>query len=461
MILLMLQKTILALLLSGSLTVVGTPVLAHGGHGDEFQGAENAVTVGTIEVTPEVQQRIGLKVAPVSTRALSQGLQTTGRIEAIPSLTTEVNAPLAGRILQVLVRQGESVKAGQPLATLDSPEIRQLQVTAQQQKAQLQAERIRLQAQLTLAKTNYAREQELYAAKVTARRDLEQASAEYVGAQANLKAVQSQLQLVDAPLQARLAQLESVGRGGIVTLRAPQSGYVATQTAASGEAVEPGRALFQLVNTRQVWAVADIYEKDLAQVRLGQKVQVTVLGKSYGGTVAVVDPVVNSDTRTLQVRAVLANAQGVLKPGMFATMQLIQGQTAPVTVIPQGAVLQVEGKNLIYLKNGNAFVPTEVQLGSKIGDLVAVTEGVFEGDEVVVARAFQLRAQSLRSAPPDDGLKPELQTIPASSNVIPLWGWLAGGAALIGAFAGGMAVARQQMTGTMGPREQPQLKKES
>lgn len=447
-----------------SLTLTAMPVLAHGGHGDEFKGAESAVTEGTIQVAPEVQRTIGLKVAPVTTRALNQGFVTTGRIEAIPALTTEVNAPLAGRLLQVLVRQGAQVKVGQPLATLDSPEIRQLQVTAQQQKAQLQAERVRLQAQLTLALANYNREKELFAGKVSAQRDLQQAQAEYVSAQANLRATQSQLQFIDAPLQARLAQLGSVGKGGIVTLRAPQSGYIATQTAANGEAVEPGRELFQLVNTRQVWAVADVYEKDAAQVRLGQSVEVSIPGKKYSGTIAVVDPIVNADTRTLKVRAVLANPQGELKPGTFASIQVIQGKTTPVTVIPQSAVLEVEGQTIVYVKNGDEFVPTVVQLGSKVGTLVAV-DGLFEGDEVVTERVFQLRAQGLRGdnkAEPES--KPEVQTTSSPTgnfSEVPLWGWLVGGFALVGAFVGGMGVARQQMTGAASTKTRPQLKKES
>jgi len=449
-----------ALILSLSLALLARPALAHGGHDDEFQSVDQGGTEASIQVTPETQRTLGLRVAPVTIRTLSQSLQTTGRIEAIPALTTSINAPLAGRLLQVYVHQGEQVKVGQPLASLDSPEIRQLQVTAQQQKSQLSAEQMRLQAQLALAQANYRREQELYAAKISAQKELQLAQAEYISAQANLRAVQSQLLLINAPLQARLAQLGGMDRDGSILLRAPQSGYIATQNVVSGEAVEPGKTLLNLVNTRQVWAVADVYEKDNNQVHLGQRVRVSVPSQTHSGSITVIDPVVNSETRTLKVRAILANPRGELKPGMFASIQLLQGQTIPMMTIPQRAVLEVEGKAMVYVKNGTTFIPTEIELGPKDGDWVAVTDGLFEGDEVVTDRVFQLRAQSLKSRGKNlgEGETAEVSMGKANENQFPLWSWLAAGLALIGAFAAGMGVARWKIMEELRfPKKSPDL----
>jgi membrane fusion protein, heavy metal efflux system len=436
----MLKNTVIFL----SFWLALTPVWAHGGHGDEFKGAEKGATEGTIQVAPDVQKGIGLKVAPVQTRVLSQGLIATGRIEAVPSLSVEVNAPLAGRLLQVKAQQGQTVQRGQILAILDSPEIRQLAVEIAQQKTQIQADLFRLKAQVTLAKTTYAREKELYQAKISAQKDLQQAEAILLGAQADLGAAQSRLRLVNAPLQARLSQLGTLGKDNLIRLKAPQSGYIASQTVANGEAVQAGRVLFNIVNTRQVWATADVYEQDLAQVRRGQNVEVRVNAnpaKIFLGKVSVIDALVNTDTRTIKVRAVLDNRQNLLKPGMFASLKLVKGMSSPVLVIPQSAVLEVEGKQLVYVKNGDAFIPTTVQLGEKVGEVIAVTDGLFEGDEVVTERAFQLRAQGLRGTP-ETSKEVETETVTTHSE-LPWWSWLAGGLALAGAFMGGIVVARQ------------------
>ncbi len=440
----MLQKFISTAIMLSLLVI---PVWAHGGHDDEFKGIATP-SADTVHVTPAVQQAIGLKVAPVQIRSLQPGLGTTGRIEALPSLSIEVNAPLSGRLLQVPARQGQTVRTGETLATLDSPEIRQLTVDSAQQKSQIQADLLRLTAQVNLAKATYEREKQLYQADISAQKDLQQAQAALISAQADLRAAQSRLTLVAASLKARLAQLGSLNHGGVITLKAPQSGYIASQTIASGEAVEPGRLLFQIVNTRQVWATADIYEKDLAQIRLGQTVEVRVNAlptQVFSGKVSVIDAVVNADTRTLKVRALLNNAQGLLKPGMFANLTLVKGASVPVTIIPQSAVLDIDQQQVVYVKNGDDFIATPVQLGERFGAAVAVTDGLFEGDQVVTQRAFQLRAQGLRgdiSAAEPDG---EIEKKPLKSTEVSPWPWLAGALALAGAFVGGMWVARQQM----------------
>ncbi|WP_218082808.1 efflux RND transporter periplasmic adaptor subunit [Anthocerotibacter panamensis] len=445
------QITVVLLLLLSS----GGPLWAHGGHDDAFENA--APTTGQVKVAPEVQKALGIKVTPVEEQLLSTSLQVNGQIQAIPSQSAQIHAPVAGRVLRVQVQPGQAVQKGQTLVVLDSPEIRQLAVEAERTRTQAQAQVTQAQARVNLAQSTYEREQELVNLKISARKDFQVAEAELRQAQADLAAARAQVKLSGALLTNRLAQLGQVRSDGRVALLAPFAGVATNQQVSIGEAVEPGKMLFEVVNLNQVWAVAQVYEKDLGRVRPTQAVEVmteSYPGKTFRGRISSLDPIVNAETRTLAVRAVLANPGGLLKPQMFATLRLITGRMdRPVTVIARSAVLDVEGKKIVYVQNGDAFVPTEVQLGQMSGNLVEVTDGVFPGDQVVTQRAFQLRAEALKgSIPAEDSASGQVaaDSAPtpeaASTNTLPFWVWLLGGLGFsVGTFFAGLGVACRTM----------------
>lgn len=426
------------------ISIAALPVFAHGGgHGPQFKAAKSGTVEGAVEVPPEVQERIGLKVATVEVAPLSDGLELTGRIEAIPERTVEVNAPLSGRVVSVSVRQGQAVRAGQVLAVLDSPEIRELAVQVRRDEAVLQADLPRNAAQVEFARSAYKRESELFGRGISARREVELARAELVRAESELASARAKLRLTRGALDARLAQLGAAAGSDRVTLKAPRAGFIVSQNVTGGKAVEAGEVLFSLVDLSEVWATADVFEKDLPRVRRGQKVEIEpagVSGPALAGTVAVIDPLLDLEGRTVKVRAVLANAAGRLKPGMFAQIRLAVSAAKDVPVVPRAALIKAEGQDLVYVKNGDSFEPTQVLLGADFGDLVEVKDGLFEGDEVVVERAYQLRAQQLR-APAEDAPEPVAQ-----EPGLPIWLWLLLCLSLTAvAFGAGVAVTRKQM----------------
>ncbi len=449
------SKTVaVSLLLFG----VASPNWAHGGHDDDkFQGAENNTpNAEQVTVSPDVQKAIGLKIVAAKEQTLTTGLQVNGQIEAIPSKTAQVNAPVAGRILRLSVQPGQAVTFGQSLAVLDSSEIRTLAVERERAQAQGRTQVAQAQARLRLAKSNYEREKELVNLKISPRRDFEVAEAEFRQAETDLAAARTQLKLSSAQLNNRLAQLGqkdvSVRSDGIV-LASPITGIVADQKVTTGEAVEPGKMLFKVVSLRQVWATAQVYEKDLSRVQPGQPVEVVTQsypGKIFKGRISSLDSTINPETRTLAVRALLDNPGGLLKPAMFATLRLTTGSRAqPVTVIPRSAVLDIDGATVVYVQNGDAFEPVQVTLGQSDGPWIEVKDGVFPGDKVVSERAFQLRAQALKGVTPaekpieanqDLGKKTAQQPF---SVQVPVWWGLGGVLLLLGAFFAGMRVAKQ------------------
>ncbi|AGY58291.1 efflux RND transporter periplasmic adaptor subunit [Gloeobacter kilaueensis] len=438
---------------------LAVPAGAHGGHDDAFEQHQAAEAV---RVAPDVQKAMGLVVRPVQQRLLSSGLAVNGKIEAIPSHSADVNAPLAGRVLALYASRAQAVRTGQVLATLDSPEIRQLAVEAARSRVQARTAFKQAEARLALAEANYQREKDLLTKGISARRDFQLAEAERNQVRADREAARAQVQLADALLKSRLSQLGQRGvsarADGIVALAAPVAGVVAEQRVTAGEAVEPGKPLYKIIDLTAVWATAAVYEKDLAQVRPGEPVEVSVAAypnRTFRGRVASVDPAIDADTRTLGVRAILANPDGQLKPGMFATLRLVTGRASrAVAVIPRTAVIDADGQKLVYVQKGEAFVPTEVQLGRTDGeDLIEVKDGLAPGDRVVTQRAFQLRAQALKgSLAAEESASGQVSaensdsrpTAKADRAALPWWSWVVGGVLIaVGSFVAGVGVARR------------------
>jgi len=477
---------------------MGTPavVLAHGGHGNEFQGGGEATqTAGSIQVDAETAKRLGIKVEPVNKTELAVGIKTTGQIETLPNKKVEVTAPIPGTVVELLVEPGASVKAGQPVALLSSPDLVELRVESQEKRAEAEADLQQAQADLKLAQQNLERQSQIAAAdieqtrtelkvaqeqydrdrdlvragalprrqmleslahlaegkaqlaKATSRREVLEAEAQLKRAQSAVKVAQSRIRLSSATYQTRLSQLGTRANAkGLVTVSAPISGRVADREVTLGQSFEDaGGKLMTIVNDSRVFATANIYEKDLNKVETGQRVSVKVSSlpnRTFTGRIKRIGSVVQGETRVVPVQAELDNFGGQLKPGMFAQLEVLTDQTpTAILVIPNWAVVEANGKKLVYIQNGNAYQSAEVTLGQTSGDMVEVKSGLFDGDRVVTQGAMQLYAQSLRgnNKTPADHAETPLPSQSADSSksgsTLPWWLVIpAGGAIAAAAF---------------------------
>ena len=483
-----------------SLVLLTTPadVLAHGGHGNEFKGGtEASVGAGSIQVDAETAKRIAIKVEPVNRQRLSVGIKTTGQIETLPSQKVEVTAPISrATVVELLVEPGASVKAGQPIAVLTAPDLVELRVESQEKRAEAEADMQQAQADLNLAQQNLVRQRQIATADIaqartevkvaqeqydrdmdlvksgalprrqmlesqarlaegkaelavsTSRREVLEAEAQLKRAQSVVEVAQSRIRLSSTTYQTRLQQLgTSANAEGLVTVTAPISGRVAAREATLGQSFEDaGGKLMTIVNDSKVFATANIYEKDLAKVKTGQGVSLKVGSlpdRTFNGRIAVIESVVEGETRVVPVKAELDNSDGVLKPGMFAELEVLTDRTpTAILAVPSSAVVEANGKKLVYIQNGNAYQPTEVTLGQTSGDMVEVKSGLFEGDLIATQRAPQLYAQSLRGGSQanddahDEAPAPSQATNSSKSGSTLPW-WLvipAGGAIAAGAF---------------------------
>ncbi|OYD95775.1 efflux transporter periplasmic adaptor subunit [Nostoc sp. 'Peltigera membranacea cyanobiont' 210A] len=493
--------TFLSLLLLASPAVV----LAHGGHGDEFQGGSEATsTNNSIQVDADTAKRLGIKVEPVQRQRLAIGIKTTGQIETLPNQKVEVTTPIEGaKVVELLVEPGASVKLGQPVAIVTSPGLVTLRVESQDKLAQGQADLQQAQADLRLAQQNYQRYQQIANSEIAqaqsqvdfaqekynkdkqlategalprrnaleSQTQLAQAKAELtkansrrevIAAENQLKRAQASVQLAKSNInrsntsyQTRLAQLGNLPNSkGLVTVTAPISGKVADREVTIGQTFnDAGGKLMTIVNDSRLFATANIYEKDLGRVKTGQRVTLKVASmpeRTFSGRISRIGTTVEGETRVVPVQAEIENSRGQLKPGMFAELEVLTEQTSSaISAIPTSAVVDANGKKVVYVQNGNAYQTVEVTLGQTSGDVVEVKSGLFEGDMIVTQRAPQLYAQSLRGdTKPKEGETKEAPAqateVKTPSLPVPLWLLGVGGGVAIAA-VGFMAGRRSKL----------------
>jgi membrane fusion protein, heavy metal efflux system len=259
-------------------------------------------------------------------------------------------------------------------------------------------------------------------AKATNQKSVVEANAQLQKSIAAVTAAETQLKLSDANYQGRLAQLGNRANAqGLVTVTAPIDGTIADRDITIGQSVaDAGAKLMTITDDRQVLATANIYERDLGRLKIGQQVSVKVPGagdRVFSGQISRIGTAVDSQSRVVPVQATLDNSQGLLKAGTFAEIKLATDKvTTPVMVIPASAVVEADREKLVYIKSGDGYQPTTVTLGQTVGDLVEVKTGLFAGDLVVSQRAPQLYAQSLKKQPAS--AHEEVQ--PATSSQTPI-----------------------------------------
>jgi membrane fusion protein, heavy metal efflux system len=489
--------------LLGLLLLMATPriTLAHAGHSHEFQGSSQPVqTIGAIQVDVAIAERMGLKVEAVSRQRLAFGINTTGQIEAPPNQQVEVTTPVGGTVLRLLVKPGDRVNTGQPVAVMTSPELAELRTTALDRQSEAMGTVQQASADLRLAQQNYEQQQKLAKAdiqqaqvaldvaqerydrdrdllttgaiprrnflesesklaeakaafaKAQSRLQVSEAQAQLKRAESAVNVAHSKIQLSGKTYQTRLRQLgATTNEDGTITIAAPISGVVVDREATIGESgQDAGKKIMTIVNGSSVLIAANIYEKDLNKIQQGQAVQVKVNGlpnQSFRGRISVISATVQGETRVVPVKAELDNSNGTLKPGMFAELEVLTDRTpVDVLAVPKSAIVETnDKKKMVFVQNGTAFQPTEVVLGQESGEFVEIANGLFDGDRVVTQRANQLYAQSLRSGGQKATDPPNTAAQSQNAKPFPWWMIVPVGGAIVGStFWAGMYWANRR-----------------
>ena len=332
------------------------------------EGKVQEITPGTVQISPERQQLIGVRFGTVERRTLQKVTRTAGRIDYDEKRIGTVAPKISGWIEDLYVDfTGQFVRQGEPLLTIYSPEL----VSTQEEYL------LALKARLDWSKSPFAEVSE--SGKLLA------------------ESARRRLKLWDIS-DAQIETLEKTREPmKTLTLYSPFTGYVLKKMITRGQFVEAGMALYTIADLSVVWLIADIYEYELPSIRLGQKAAIEMAiypGEKFTGKLIYIYPYLDPQTRTAKVRFELANPHDKLKPEMFADVE-ISVHLGDRLTIPEGAVIDTGVRKVVIVDRGSGyFEPREVKLGAKAGEIFEVIDGLKAGERVVTSANFLIDSES-------------------------------------------------------------------
>lgn len=381
------------------------------GGAEDAAAGPAAASTGRVTFLMEQQWLIRLKLAKVEETMKAPQIQSTGRIVPVPTRRAIVAPPVSGIVESgTIPRVGQRVVQGQLIAKLrqtpTAAEVAQIQAANTQiqiENTRIEAERRRLvqaeaeaAARLEEATHDLARSQRLYEKKAYSAKALEADELDRTVKAAQLEAVRAQLRALQTATPA------ASGSAIDYEVRAPISGTIVRVSKASGEQVAPGDAIIEIVALDTVWVEAPIFEKDLGRLsKQGNAVFTTAAfpDREFRGRLVNIGKIVDEQSRTATAIFEVANPSEQLSIGMQANLRLDGGSQRPVVLVPREAVLDNEGKKIVYvLLSGEEFERRDVVLGDEFGGKVAILSGVKPGERVVTQGAYQLKLQELRPA---------------------------------------------------------------
>lgn len=378
---------------------------AHDGHEHEHEGHEH---VDEVKLTAESIVRYGVATDLVKKHALRSTVVVPAEVDFNADAVAHVGSPLRGRVVEISARAGREVKKGDELCVIESPELGEAQADLLQRRVAQKASA----PAVALAKASWDRARSLYeqsqgtSLAEVQRREAEHGSlvAAQLGADAAFTAAESRLRLMGMDKAAVDALLKTGEVRPRHTLRASINGQVIEREVTLGELVGPDRErLMVLADVTSVWVMAAVPEALVGEIAVGTKAWIRV-GPSesvpIGGQVAHVAASVDASTRSVQVRIEVAAVDGLIKPGMFARVEIVLGsqgaEPAPVVAVPDVAVQTVEGGPAVFVPvegEPNTFAKRAVSVGKSVGGLVPILSGLTEGEKFVVSGSFILKAE--------------------------------------------------------------------
>ncbi|PYM95425.1 MAG: hypothetical protein DME08_15905 [Candidatus Rokuibacteriota bacterium] len=345
-----------------------------------------------ISLTLDAIARSGIKIAEVKSGAAAAVLAVPATVTSNAYRDTKVNALVGGIVRDVSVELGAAVRRGEPLAVIVSSDLADAQMKYVSMRAMLEADHQKLE-----------RTQKLVALGSASRQELEEVTALHTGHETEVAAARQRLLLLGLSSD-RLDRLQNAAQVvSEVTVPSPADGLVITRSVNPGQVVNSGQELFVVTDLGTVWVIGDLYERDFPRVRVGSQATVTVPSAPDGktqGRVAYIDPRVDPATRTAKVRVEVSNRSGDLRLGMFVTVAFQTNATEHVTVVPPAAVQTIGARSVVYVPadgDESKFVERQVRLGTPVGGLVQVIEGLKPGDKVVTDGSFFLRAEAAKT----------------------------------------------------------------
>lgn len=356
----------------------------HEGHGEEGKGHEghgeenHDGRMDRVQLAEEQLTEAGIELAEVEPGTVVQTVELPGELVLNSEAMAHVGPRVSGTVRSIAKTLGDVVKKGDVLAELDSADVAEMQ-------GEVQAARERR----TLAKTEYDRKKELYDQQITSQKEFLQAKQAYAQAKVELRSAQ----------RALAARAGGTASHGGYALVAPLAGTIVDWHIGVGEVLEEDARAFTIADLSSVWVNVTVYAKDVPKLALGQRAEVRAEGiaEPIEGRISFVSPTVNELTRSATARIVLDEPGPAWRPGLFVTAEVEVAEDKAEVVVPEAALQRLEGKHVVFAREGKALEARPVVLGrhGHHGDrrVVEITQGLAAGTTIVTKNSFLIKAE--------------------------------------------------------------------
>jgi membrane fusion protein, heavy metal efflux system len=358
---------------------------------------------GVVHFSAAQVQHGGVRWSPVTTESVVPVLELPGQLVPDEDHSARLAAPVEGRVMAVHVRVGDRVRRGQALVVLQSAGGSAARADLVKGAAEVASRR----SALAYARTARERAERLLDAKAGSPQDVERARADEDLAQSAFGAAQAERTRAEGVAR----QLGISGPSDDVVVRSPLDGVVIARDALPGSVATPGGALVTVADVSRLWLEVAAPDRAAQTLRAGARVRFTtgaLPGQTFEARIDSVGGGLDAQTRTLPVRASVANTSGLLRPNMFATVFVEAGSETTALRVPDAAVVLVDEQPAVFVAapepdGGARFERRRVELGRKEGGRTLVTGGIRAGENVVTEGAFAIKSQLERSKMPSEG----------------------------------------------------------
>jgi len=366
----------------------------------ESKGSSNQSS-DQLRLTSKAQAEQNIAVAPVESGSALSGYQAKGKIALPDNATWRVGVLAEGRVDSVNANLGDAVRRGQILAKVHSHDVHE----ARAAYANAIAERTRSLAAEALAQKNYERSQRLYQLKAEPLVAVEEAKQQVVNAQSSTHEADNNVHREEAHLSEILGVPPSTMHDDgqdLMPIKAPAAGHILAKNVTPGAILSPSQDAFVIGDLSHLWMLASVDAATLAKLRVGERATVTVPdvpGATYEGKITNLGQEFDPTTRMIQVRIAIIHPDSRLRPEMLANAEFSIGEAKPALFIPQDAVQQVNGEDIVFVQIASErFHVQTVELGEIANGKVRVLQGLSAGQRVISHGSFVAKSELLKAS---------------------------------------------------------------
>lgn len=361
---------------------------AHAGHGHSEEAEE-----GFIDLMDAAQAKeAGITTDTIRTGTIERQIKLTGEVILNQDRIVHLVPRISGVVTTVYKKLGDAVKQGDVMAVIHSREL-----------TDIKSDYLSSIERIANAKINFEREESLWKKKIIPERQYLESKQEYIETRIAMQAAERKLHALGFSEQA-IIDLPNQSHESLVRylLTAPGDGIIIEKHMVQGELVTTESPVFIIADTRSLWIDLQVYPKDLAAVKTGQKVLVSALDGTLTaeGTLSFLSPVLNRETRTALARVELPNTDSMWRAGLFATAMVTKESTGTTgtLIVPKSAVQTIDGKTSVFIVTSKGYFPKTVETGQSNNTHVEILSGVTAGQPYVRSGSYELKAKLVTSA---------------------------------------------------------------